>query len=157
LLPPMTEPPTGPRDEGKALPISLDTVFRLAQDQNGKIAIAREQLAEAFAAKDLADKGWIPELFVGISYLRHEGGIQDFQGFLVHSSYGSFFVGPTIEGTLDLRDFAYKKIDAERKIWQKRGEISQLSTETLLDAASTYIDLLAARTGEKLSLKLEED
>lgn len=153
----MAEPPFGPRDQGKALPISLDTVFRLAQDQNGKVNIAREQLNEAFAGKDLADKSWIPDLFVGTTYYRHEGGIQDFQGFLVHSSYGSFLVGPTIQGTLDLRDFAYKKIDAERKIWQRRGEISRLTTENLLDAASTYIDLLAAREGEIVSLNLEQE
>jgi outer membrane protein TolC len=157
LLPPTTEPPAGPMDQGKALPISLDTVFRLASDQNGKIAIAREQLNEAFAAKDLADKSWIPDLFVGTTYLRHEGGIQDFQGFLVHSSYGAFFVGPTIQGTLDLREFAFKKIDAERKIWQQRGEVAKLTSENLLDAASTYIDLLAARTGELVSLKLEQE
>ncbi len=157
LLPPMTEPPPGPKDQGKALPISLDTVFRLAQDQNGKIAIAREQLNEAFAAKDLADKSWIPDLFVGTSYYRHEGGIPDFQGFLIHSSWGSLLAGPTIQGTFDLRDFAYKKIDAERKIWQKRGEVAKLTTESLLDAASTYIDLLAARSAEAVSLKLEQE
>jgi len=141
----------------KTLPISLDTVFALAQDQNGKVAIAREQLNEAFAAKDLADKSWIPELFVGTTYFRHEGGIQDFQGFLVHSSYGSFLVGPTIQGTFDLRDFAFKKIDAERKIWQQRGEVTKLTTENLLDAASTYVDLLAARSGEIRSLELEKE
>jgi outer membrane protein TolC len=157
LQPAMADPPNGPRDQGKALPISLDTVFRLAEDQNGKIAIAREQLNEAFAAKDLADKSWVPDLFVGTTYFRHEGGIPDFQGFLIHSSYGSFLVGPTIQGTFDLRDFAYRKIDAERKIWQQRGEISKLTAENLLDAASTYIDLLAARTGEALSLKHEEE
>jgi outer membrane protein TolC len=154
---PMDAPPAGPMDQGKALPISLDTVFRLAQDQNGKIAIAREQLNEAFAGKDIADKSWIPDLFVGTTYFRHEGGIQDFQGFLVHSSYGSYLVGPTIQGTFDLRDFGYKKIDAERKIWQQRGEVSKLTAENLLDAASTYIDFLAARSAEAQSLKFEQE
>src|SRR5690242_4130242 len=60
--------------EVKALPISLDTVLRLGQDQNGKVALAREQLHEAFAGQDLAAKRWLPDLFLGTSYYRHEGG-----------------------------------------------------------------------------------
>src|SRR5262249_10674262 len=45
---------------------------------------------------------------------------------------------------------AYLRIQAQRQVWQQRGELSRITSETLLDAASTYIDLLAARTGEAI-------
>ena len=32
----------------------LDTVFRLAEEQNPKVALARERVREAYAEKDLA-------------------------------------------------------------------------------------------------------
>src|SRR5260370_38540936 len=48
LLPPMTQPPPGPKDQAKALPISLDTAFPRAQAQIGTIAMSREQLNDAF-------------------------------------------------------------------------------------------------------------
>ena len=78
----------------------------------------------------------------GTAYYRwHEGGIQDFDGQFIHSSYGSLFAGLEMRGKLDLRETAYQRIDAERKVWQQKGELSKLTSETLLDAAGTYVDL----------------
>jgi outer membrane protein TolC len=156
---PETSPPLpdlSQASEPKALPMSLDTVLRLAQDQNGKIGLAREQLREAFAGQDLAAKAWLPDMFLGTSYYRHDGGIQDFQGNLLNSSFGSLFAGVELRGQLDLRNAVFQRIDAERKVWQQRGELSKLTSENLLDAASTYVDLLAARTGEAVALELQD-
>jgi outer membrane protein TolC len=141
----------------KALPISLDTVLRLAQDQNGQVAIARAKLDEAFAQRAVAAKAWLPDLWVGTSYYRHEGGIQDFQGNLIHSSFGSLFGGAELRGRFDLREAAFQKIDAERKIWQQKGELSRLTSENLLDASSTYVDLLSARASEAIVLGLGKE
>jgi len=149
------KPHDPPRLSDKALPICLDTVFRLAQDQNGQVNIARQRLTEAFAQQDLADKRWLPDLYLGTSYFRHEGGTQDFTGQYIKSSYGSLFAGVELHGKLDLRDAAFQRIDAARHVWQSRGELSKLTGETLLDAASTYVDLLAARAGEAISLDSE--
>jgi outer membrane protein TolC len=162
----MPQPDTSPAGAGAqqqetrsgatALPISLDTVLRLAPDRNGQMAGARQRLEEAFAQQALAAKKWLPDLTVGAAYYRHEGGIQDFTGQLIHSSYGSLFAGLEMRGKLDLREAAYQRIDAERKVWQQRGELSKLTSETLLDAAGTYVDLLAARTSEAVSLESEK-
>jgi outer membrane protein TolC len=137
----------------KVLPINLDTVLHLAQDQNVQLHLAREKLQEAFADKDLAAKSWLPEMEIGPSYYRHEGGIQDEEGNLVRSSFGSFFAGTELRARLDLRDVVYRKIDAERKVWQQKGEVSRITSESLLDAAGTYVDLLAARAGEAIALE----
>ncbi len=140
---------------GKVLPISLDTVLRLAQDQNGKLALAREKVNGAFAEAELAARKWLPELTFGPSFHRHEGGIQDFTGALIHSSYGALFAGVGLQGRLDLREAAYQKIQAEREIWQKKGELSKLSSEMLLDAATTYVDFLTALASEAISRDVE--
>ena len=52
---------------------------------------------------------------------------------------------------LDPRDVAYQQVNAARRVWQQRGELSRISYETLLDAAGTYVDLLAVRTGEVMA------
>src|SRR5262249_16015833 len=41
--------------------------------------------------------------------------------------------------------------------WQQKGELSRITNENLLDATSTYIDLLTARTGEAIARGLEKD
>ncbi len=149
-------PPALPPENGKILPISLDTVLRLAQDQNGKVALAREKVNEAFAEAELAGRKWLPEMTFGPGFLRHEGGIQDFTGGLIHSSYGSLVAGIGLQGKLDLREAAYQKIQSQRAIWQKRGELSKLSSETLLEAATTYVDLLTALASEAISRNMEQ-
>jgi outer membrane protein TolC len=139
------------------IPISLDAVLRLAQGQNAQINVARERVREAFAEKDVAANRWLPDLYVGTSYYRHEGGIQNPDGTFVHSSFGSFFGGLELDGQLDLRDAVFQRINAERKVWQQRGELSRITSETLLDAANTYIDLLAAQQAAAVLRDSEKD
>jgi outer membrane protein TolC len=134
-------------DPHAPVPISLDTVLRLAQDQNHQVNLARERVSEAFAAKDVADKQWLPDLWVGTSYYRHEGGIQNEDGTLTHSSFGSMFDGVEIDTNFDIREYAYHKVDAERKTWQQRTELSRITSDNLLEAANAYIDLLASYQG----------
>jgi outer membrane protein TolC len=139
----------------KAVPVNLDTVFHLAQDQNVRINLAREKLQEAFANKALAAKSWLPEILVGPSYYRHEGGISNEDGTLTRSSFGALFAGMELDGRLDLREATYRKVDAERKVWQQRGELSRMTSDNLLDAATTYVDLLTARSAEALALEVQ--
>jgi outer membrane protein TolC len=148
---PMTQPA-----QPHVVPISLDTVFRLAQDQNGQILVARTRLAEAEAGQDLARKAWLPQISAGATYFRHEGGIQDFFGNLIHSSYGSLFGGMDVRGRLDPRDAVFQRVDAERQVWQQKGELSKLTNENLLDAAGTYFDFMAARASEGLAQEIEK-
>jgi outer membrane protein TolC len=141
--------------EERQVPISFDTVLHLAEGSNAQVALAREKVNESYAEQELADKAWIPQINAGISYYRHEGGIQNEDGTLTNSSTGAFFPGLEIRTGVDLREATYARVDAERKMWQSRGELSRVTNETLLEAVSTYFDLLAARYGEGVALKLE--
>ncbi len=143
------------------LPIGLDTVLRLAEEHNGQIALAREKVQEAYADQDLAHKtAWLPIINVGTVYYRHEGGIQNEDGTITRSSFGGVLGGMDVAGRIDLREAILAGVKAESKLWQQKGELSRITSETLLDAASTYIDLLSARTAEAVArrtLKDEQD
>jgi outer membrane protein TolC len=139
----------------RAVPIALDTVLRLAEEQNHQVALAREKLAASETEKHLADLSWLPDIHAGVAYYRHEGGIQNEDGTLTHSSFGSLFPGADLTARLDLRDSMYKRINAERQVWQQEHELSRITSETLLEAASTYIDLLTARTTEAEFKRIE--
>jgi outer membrane protein TolC len=141
----------------KLVPVSLEAIFRLAEAQNARLSQARAKVEEAGSEKCEADKNWLPDVFVGPSYFRHEGGIQDFNGRFIHSSYGSLFAGMEVCSHFDLRRIVYERVDAERKVWQSKGELSRLTSDVLLDAAETYVDLLAARTGELVAMGIEKD
>src|SRR5579884_4176089 len=122
-------PPPNPEQAhaaGRLLPISLDTVLRLAEDGNAQIAAAREKVNESLAEQELADKSWIPQVSAEVGYYRHEGGVQNEDGTLTHSSTGAFFPGVEIRSGVDLREAIYNRVDAERKVWQSRGELSRV-------------------------------
>jgi outer membrane protein TolC len=136
------------------IPIGLDTVLRLAEQQNAQIAIARAKVDEAFADQNVAKYKWLPDLYVGTAYYRHEGGIQNEDGTLTKSSTGAMFAGLEMNAHLDVREVAYLQVNAQRQVWQQRGQLSQVTSETLLDASSTYIDLLATRSGQAVAQDL---
>jgi outer membrane protein TolC len=157
--PPMPEKLPAPSElDGarRVVPVSLDTVFHLAEEQNVQVAQAREKLNESMIEKNIADWGWLPALHAGMAYWRHEGGIQNEDGTLTKSSFSSTYPGLDMKAHLDLRQFAYQRVNAERQIWQQQGELSRVTSDTLLEAASTYIDLLTARSTEAILLKNEE-
>lgn len=137
-------------------PVSLDAVFRLGEERNPKIALAREKLNESLIENQLAAKAWLPKVTAGVGYYRHEGGIQNENGTLTRSSFGALYPGVDLHTEFDVREATFHRIDAERKHWQQKGELTQVSNETLLDAASTYIDLLTARRGEAVTQELEK-
>jgi outer membrane protein TolC len=143
-------------EKKEALGISLDMVLRLACDQNTQIALAREKVREAGAEQCVADLAWLPDIYLGTAYWRHEGGIQNEDGTLTRSSTGALFAGTEINARLDPKEAAFQKVNAARQIWQRRGELSRITSKTLLEAATTYIDLLQARTSEAIAQQLEK-
>ena len=107
--------PVAPTEQAsKPLLISLDTVLRLAEDQNTKIALAREKIVEAYANQGAAKTCWLPEVYVGPAYYRHEGGIQNEDGTLTRSSTGAAFGGMEFYSHVDLREAVYARVAAQR-------------------------------------------
>jgi outer membrane protein TolC len=141
--------------QGKPVPISLDTVLRLAQDQNGQVRLARMKLDDAATEHYWATRHWMPDLSVGIGAWRHDGGIQDFTGNLVNSHYGSALAGLELTGKYDWKEVLYRRVEAERRVWQQKGEVSKLTSENLLEATTTYVGMLAARSGVAVSVETE--
>ena len=142
--------------KSRQIPINLDTVLRLAEEQNPQIMVMREKVEESNAENALAAKSWLPSIYGGIAYYRHEGGIQNFNGDLIKSSTGALYPNIEIRTELDLREATYKQIVSERNSWQTRGELTKITVELCLEAATTYIDLLTARRGEAVARELEK-
>ncbi|MBY0526385.1 MAG: TolC family protein [Gemmataceae bacterium] len=112
----------------KLVPISLDAILHWNDGQNYRVAQAHAKVGESEARSDIACK-CIP----------------------VHCP------PPGQPGAGDHGGAAYKKFAAERRLLEDRIELARLSSETLLDAASTYIDLLTATSGKTIAQGLEKD
>jgi outer membrane protein TolC len=140
----------------KKVPITLDTVLRLSDQHNPRIGQAREKVNESLLIQEQNCNCWLPHTYAGIAYYRHEGGIQNEDGTLTHSSTQALYPALQVSSEIDLRERTYQQVNSEREVWQHKAELSQLDSEVLLDAATTYIDLLMARRGEAVARMLED-
>ncbi|HLW67772.1 MAG TPA: TolC family protein [Gemmataceae bacterium] len=140
----------------RAMPISLDAVLGIAEENNPQIMVARTKMRAAFSEKELAAARWLPDVYIGVGYFQHDGGIQLQQGQIIDSNTNAMTVGPNISFSYDPRDYAFRQLTAMRKLWQENGELSKITYEQTLDASTTYIDLLAAHTALSISLELQK-
>src|SRR5262249_54251993 len=138
------------------MPISLDAVLGLAEENNPQISLARAKVWSAFSEKQLAAARWLPDVYVGVGYFRHQGGIQLQEGPLIFSNTQALNFGPNVSFSYDPREYAFRQLTAARKLWQENGDLSKITYEQTLDASTTYIDLLAAHTILSISQELEK-
>src|SRR5262249_4559655 len=73
-----------------------------------------------------------------------------------NSSTHALYPALELHTEVDLREATFQRVNAERQLWQQRGELSKVTSETLLEAATTYLDLLTARRGEAVARELEK-
>jgi len=140
-----------------ALPINLDSVLRLAGEKNPQISLALSKVWAAYTDKDLTASRWFPDVYLGVGYFRHDGGIQLQEGPIIDSNTQAMLAGLQADITYDPKDYAFRQLTAARKVWQENGDLAKITFEQTLDAATTYIDLLAAHTTLCISLDLEKD
>src|SRR5262249_25441943 len=72
---PHPAPPSDP-SPAKSLPVSLDTVLRLADEHNAQIRLAREKV-RADESAGASSALLLPDIYLGPAWYRHEGGIQN--------------------------------------------------------------------------------
>ena len=77
------------------VPIDLTAALRFAGARNIDIAVARERVNEAVAELDLAWTYWLPSIFYGPNWIRHDGQAQDIDGEVRTISKNSLFMGAT--------------------------------------------------------------
>jgi outer membrane protein TolC len=74
-------------------PIDLPTALRLADADNLQVALAREQVQQAYADYKGAEVLWLPSLRSGVHWNKHEGPLLDTAGNILDISRGSLYAG----------------------------------------------------------------
>ena len=162
--PPVRAAPQQPRVSH--YPIDLPTTLRLADGSNLQVAVAREQIRQAWTRVDASRALWLPSLRAGMNYNRHDGPIQNIAGDVFPVGRGSFFSGlgagsvaagspmiPGIYANFHLAD-AYFQPLATRQAALARHHAAQATTnDVLLRVSLAYLEL--QRAAEDLAIALE--
>jgi outer membrane protein TolC len=126
------------------LTIDLPSVLRLAGARNIDIQLAREKLAEAYAAEESAIERFFPWVAPGVTYRRHDNLIQNTEGLIEEVHKQSYAPGATIAAQTDIGDAIFKSLEARQLTKAARHGFHAQQQETILAAARGYFDLAAA-------------
>ncbi|OAI46800.1 hypothetical protein AYO44_10720 [Planctomycetaceae bacterium SCGC AG-212-F19] len=143
--PAITRPPACQLEgdaDGDIQPIDLPTALQLAEGSNPLIALARARVAEAYAHQREAEVAWLPDLRGGVTYLRHDGEIQNALGLVFPTSKSSLFVGGGASFSWDLSSVYYGRLVARRLTDATAAAAQATDANVQLDVALAYLDLV---------------
>jgi len=143
------------------LPIDLPSALRLAGAGDLDIALARERVCQAVAELDRASVLWLPSLYVGPSWVRHDGQAQIVQGPVQSISKSSLFLGASaasgsgaygpnpaggpaqlsgVSSILRISDAIFEPLAARRTVDARRAGILAATNDALLGVSQAYFD-----------------
>lgn len=143
-----------PNSEGsstRTLPINLPTALRLAGVNPLDTALASERLQQAEAELQRAQVLWLPTIFLGADYFRHDGRIQDVAGHLFDTSKQSLMLGASPGVLFAVTDAIYAPLVARQVTAARQSELQAVRNDVLLEVAEAYFAVQQAR-GEVLGL-----
>ena len=146
-------------------PIDLPTALRLAGVRDLDIAIARERVCQSLAELQQARVQWLPSLYIGPNWIRHDGQAQVVEGAVRTISKSSLFLGATAAGgssvsgpvpaggpaqvsgltsILRFSDAIFEPLAAKQIVEARKANIQTVTNDALLTVAEAYFDLQRA-------------
>ncbi len=140
---PPAAPAVAPCD--KPLSINLPTALRLANVRPIDVAVAAQQIRLAAAQLEQARVAWLPTIYLGTDYFRHEGQVQDTAGNVTGNSHGSFLLGAGPYAVFALSDAIFGPLAARQILRARESTLQTARNDSLLAVAEAYLNLQQAR------------
>jgi outer membrane protein TolC len=144
-------------------PIDLVTALRLADADNLQIALAQEQIQQAYADYKTAGVLWLPNLRGGVHWNKHDGPLLDTAGNILESSRASLDAGlgstavgagspaiPGIFANFSIADAIFLPLAAQQRWGAREQAATATRNNTLLDVSLAYLELL--RTAQDVAI-----
>src|SRR5262249_58696567 len=122
-------PAQGPCD--RPLPIHLPTALKLANVRPLDIALAAQRLRLAAVDLQRANVLWLPTIYLGVDYFRHDGQIQDVGGTVFGTSKSSFMAGAGPYAVFALSDAIFEPLAARQVIRARQAQVQATTNDTL--------------------------
>lgn len=146
-------------------PIDLAAALRLAGARDLDVAIARARVSAAAADVRHARALWLPSVFIGPNWIRHDGQVQVVEGPVRTVSKSSLFLGATaaagssvsgpipaggpaqvtgLTTVLRFSDAIFLPLAAEQIVDARHARVRVATNDALLGVAESYMDLQQA-------------
>jgi outer membrane protein TolC len=129
----------------KPLPINLPTALQLANAQAIDIAVASQRIEVAVAQLQRAQTLWLPTIYLGTDYYRHDGQIQETPGNVFGTSRSSFMLGAGPSAVFAISDAIFEPLAARQVLRAREAAFQTASNDTMLAVAQAYFNVQQAR------------
>jgi outer membrane protein TolC len=131
--------------DGRPLPINLATALRLAGARPVVIAAAQASVEVAAAAVGKAKTLWLPNVYLGAGYYRHDGATQGQSGNFYVNSKDQFMAGGGAKATISATDALFAPLAARQVLRSRQSDVETARNEALLAVAEAYFNVQRAR------------
>lgn len=136
--------PVAPASD-KPLPINLPAALQLAGVKPLDIALATERIELAAAQLERAKVLWLPSIFVGGDYFRHDGQIQDVAGKVFGTSKSTAMVGAGPYAVFALSDALFEPLAARQVVRARDAQLQAATNDSMLSVAEAYFNVQQSR------------
>ena len=136
---PMADPTESP------LPINLPTALHLAGVNPIDISLASQRIQIANAQLERANLLWLPTVYIGTNYARHDGQIQDIEGRVFTTSRSSFLIGGGPNLTFAVTDAIYAPLAARQIVLAREFDAQATRNDVMLMIAEAYFSVQQSR------------
>jgi outer membrane protein TolC len=146
LAPPVTMKIPEGVDAGETLlPINLPSAFMLSDAR--PLIIDAAKAAEIVAAAQLlkANVLWLPNIYAGIDYFRHDGLYPSSNGAPVFNNRAALTMGPGVSAIFATTDAIYEPLAARQLLRARQMGVQAAKNDALMDVAVTYFNVQQAR------------
>jgi outer membrane protein TolC len=135
----------GPIASDKPLPINLPTALQLAGVRPIDIGLASERIRLAAAQLNRAQVLWLPTVYLGVDYYRHDGQIQSVEGDVFGTSKSSLLVGAGPVAVFAVTDAIFAPLAERQVVRARQAGLQTARNDTLLAVAEAYFNVQQAR------------
>ncbi|HLW67588.1 MAG TPA: TolC family protein [Gemmataceae bacterium] len=139
-------PPIAEVNQNQArLPITLPTALQLAQANPIDVALASVRLDTALAQQSRARAQWLPTVYAGVDYARHDGVLQDVSGNIISTDKQSFMAGAGPGMTLALSEAIFAPLAAQQVVRSREADRQATLNDVMFSVADAYFRVQQAR------------
>src|SRR5262245_22002539 len=145
---------------GHAFPINLATALALARVEPLDIAIAQQRVEVAAAQLERANRLWLPTIYLGGDYFRHDGQLQDVGGAVFGSSKSNMMVGVGPSMVFSFSDALLAPLAARQVVQAQWAGVQAAQNDTFLSVGEAFFSVQQARgelAGAAKSFRRGED
>jgi outer membrane protein TolC len=140
---PLAESAPAPCD--RPLPINLPVALQLAGVRPIDVALASESIRLEAARLERARVLWLPTVYLGADYFRHDGQIQDVAGNVFSTSKGQVQLGAGPYAVFALSDALFAPLAARQVVAAREADLQAARNDSLQAVAEAYFNVQQAR------------